>query len=323
MKILRSGFLLLAFATVAAYAQESATGYPAKFVRFIVPYAPGGSSDVLARTLGQKLGEALVQTFVVDNRPGAGSMIGTDIAAKSTADGYTIILSDMPHTINPSIYARVPYDPIRDFSPITVIGVSPMFLFTHTSLQAHSVKEFIALAKTQPGKIAIASGGTGATTHLMAELLQSNAGIKLTHVPYKGAGPALTDVVAGQIPATFTSMATAAPHAKAGRLRILGVTSASRLPAFPEVPTFEESGVPGMLVEHWWGVMAPAGVPRPIVAKLRGEIIKALNSTDVRERFSALAVEPRTNTPEQFRALLESDAKRWARVIRDAGIKIE
>ncbi len=323
MKILRSGFLLLAFATVAAYAQESATGYPAKFVRFIVPYAPGGSSDVLARTLGQKLGEALGQTFVVDNRPGAGSMIGTDIAAKSTADGYTIILSDMPHTINPSIYARVPYDPIRDFSPITVIGVSPMFLFAHASLQAQSVKEFIALAKTQPGKIAIASGGTGATTHLMAELLQSNAGIKLTHVPYKGAGPALTDVVAGQIPATFTSMATAAPHAKAGRLRILGVTSASRLPAFPEVPTFEESGVPGMLVEHWWGVMAPAGVPRPIVAKLRGEIIKALNSTDVRERFRALAVEPRTNTPEQFRALLESDAKRWARVIRDAGIKIE
>jgi tripartite-type tricarboxylate transporter receptor subunit TctC len=278
---------------------------------------------VLARTLGQKLGEALGQTFVVDNRPGAGSMIGTDIAAKSTPDGYTIILSDMPHTINPSIYARVPYDPIRDFSPITVIGVSPMFLFAHPSLQAQSVKEFIALAKTQPGKIAIASGGTGATTHLMAELLQSNAGIKLTHVPYKGAGPALTDVVAGQIPATFTSMATAAPHAKSGRLRILGVTSARRLPAFPEVPTFEESGVPGMLVEHWWGVMAPAGVPRTVVAKLRGEIIKALNSTDVRERFSALAVEPRTNTPEQFRTLLESDAKRWARVIRDAGIKVE
>jgi tripartite-type tricarboxylate transporter receptor subunit TctC len=250
-------------------------------------------------------------------------MIGTDIAAKSIPDGYTIILSDMPHTINPSIYARVPYDPIRDFSPITVIGVAPMFLFAHPSLQAQSLKEFIALARTQPGKIAIASGGTGATTHLMAELLQSNAGIKLTHVPYKGAGPALTDVVAGQIPATFTSMATAAPHAKSGRLRILGVTSARRLPAFPEVPTFEESGVPGMLVEHWWGVMAPAGVPRTIVAKLRSEIVKALNSTDVRERFSALAVEPRTNTPEQFRTLLESDATRWARVIRDAGIKVE
>ena len=323
MKILRCGFLLLALAASAAVAQGVAISYPTKFVRFIVPYASGGSSDVLARTLGQKLGETLGQTFVVDNRPGAGSMIGTDIAAKSTPDGYTIILSDMPHTINPSIYAKVPYDPIKDFSPLTVIGVSPMFLFAHPSVQAQNVKDFIALAKTQPGKIAIASGGTGATTHLMAELLQSNAGIKLTHVPYKGAGPALTDVVAGQIPATFTSMATAAPYAKSGRLRILGVTSAKRLPSFPDVPTLEESGVPGMVVEHWWGVMAPAGVPNPIIDKLRGEIVKAVNSADVRERFAALAVDPRTNTPEQFRALLESDVKRWRKVVKDAGIKVD
>lgn len=311
----------------AAIAQSAAPGtdqaYPSKFVRFIVPYAPGGSSDVLARTLGQKLGEAMGQTFVIDNRPGAGSMIGTDIAAKATPDGYTIILSDMPHTINPSIYAKVPYDPIRDFSPITMIGVSPMFLFAHPSVQAQNVKDLIALAKAQPGKIAIASGGTGATTHLMAELLQSHAGIKLTHVPYKGAGPALTDVVAGQIPVTFTSMATAAPYAKSGRLRILGVTSAKRLPAYPEVPTFEESGVFGMVVEHWWGVMAPAGVPRTIIAKVHGAIVKAVNSADVRERFAALAVEPKTTTPEQFHALLETDVKRWARVVKDAGIKVE
>jgi len=319
----RCAFLLAVFAATPALAQKSAADYPSKFVRFIVPYAPGGSSDVLARTLGQKLGDALGQTFVVDNRPGAGSMIGTDIAAKSTPDGYTIILSDMPHTINPSIYSKVPYDPVKDFSPITVIGVSPMFLFVHPSFPAQSVRDFIALAKAQPGKIAIASGGTGATTHLMAELLQIHAGIKLTHVPYKGAGPALTDVVAGQIPATFTSMATAAPYAKSGRLRILGVTSARRLPAFPDVPTFEESGVPGMIVEHWWGVMAPAGVPRPIVEKLRTAIVKAIASADVRERFAVLAVEPRTNTPEEFRALLASDVKRWAKVVKDAGIKLE
>jgi len=323
MKILHHAFLLLAFTATAAVAQSVATVYPAKFVRFIVPYAPGGSSDVLARTLGQKLGEALGQTFVIDDRPGAGSMIGTDIAAKSTPDGYTIILSDMPHTINPSIYAKVPYDPIRDFAPITLIGVSPMFLFAHPSVQAQNVKDFIALAKTQPGKIAIASGGTGTTTHLMAELLQSHAGIKLTHVPYKGAGPALADVVAGQIPATFTSMATAAPYAKSGRLRILGVTSAKRLPAFPDVPTFAESGVSGMVVEQWWGVMAPAGVPKTIVGKLHSEIVKAVNSTDVRERFAALAVEPRTNTPDEFRTLLETDVKRWAKVVKDAGIKVE
>jgi tripartite-type tricarboxylate transporter receptor subunit TctC len=190
-------------------------------------------------------------------------------------------------------------------------------------MPAQNVKEFIALAKTKPGAIAIASGGTGATTHLMAELLQTHAGIKLTHVPYKGAGPALADVVSGQIPATFTSMATAAPFAKSGRLRILAVTSAKRLAAFPEVPTFEESGIPGMIVEHWWGVMAPAGVPQPVLEKLRREIIKAVDSADVRERFTALAVEPRVNTPAEFRALLEADLKRWAKVVKDAGIRIE
>jgi tripartite-type tricarboxylate transporter receptor subunit TctC len=323
MNILRSAFLLIAGAATMVCARAAAPEYPVKFVRFIVPYAPGGSSDVLARTVGQKLGASLGQTFVIDNRPGAGSMVGTDLAAKATPDGYTIILSDMPHTINPGIYSKVPYDPLKDFSPITTVGVSPMFLFVNPAVKALSVKEFIALAKAQPGKLSIASGGTGATTHLMAELLQSHAGIKLVHVPYKGAGPALSDVVAGQVPATFTSMATAAPFVQSGRLRILGVTSAKRLPAFPDVPTFEESGVPGMIVEHWWGVMAPAGVPKPVIDKLHEAIVAAVNSSDVRERFNVLAVEPRTNTPQQFRALLETDVKRWAKVIKDAGIKIE
>ena len=323
MRVLSCIVALLALTFVDASAQNAPPSYPTKFIRFIVPYAPGGSSDVLARTISQKLNDALGQTLVIDNRPGAGSMIGTDIAAKSAPDGYTIILSDMPHTINPSIYAKVPYDPIRDFAPVTLIGVSPMFLFAHPSLQATNIKEFIALAKTQPGKIAIASGGTGATTHLMAELLQTHAGIKLNHVPYKGAGPALSDVVAGQVPATFTSMATAAPFAKSGRLRILGVTTSKRMAAFPDVPTFEESGVSGMVVEHWWGVMAPAGVPKAIIDKLRAAIVNAVNSPEVRERFTALSVEPRTTTPEQFRALLESDVKRWAKVVKDAGIHIE
>ncbi len=323
MKMMRFGLMVLAWAVLPALAQTAAPGYPVKFVRFIVPYAPGGSSDVLARTLGQKLGAALGQTFVIDNRPGAGSMVGTDLAAKAPADGYTIILSDMPHTINPAIYPKVPYDPVRDFAPITTVGVSPMFLFVNPVVKAQNVREFIALAKAQPGKLSIASGGTGATTHLMAELLQSHAGIKLTHVPYKGAGPALTDVVAGQIPATFTSMATAAPFAQSGRLRILGVTSAQRLAAFPDVATFEESGVAGMIVEHWWGIMAPAGVPKTIVDKLHGAIVNAVNSPDVRERFSVLAVEPRTMRPQEFRALIETDVRRWAKVVADAGIKLE
>ena len=310
--------LLLAAAAISGPAQA----YPTRPVRFIVPYAPGGSSDVIARILGQKLTERLGQTFVVDNRPGAGSMIGTDLAAKSVPDGYTIVLSDMPHTINPSVYGKVPYDPVKDFSPITLVGTSAMFLFVHPSVQAQSVKDFVALAKSQPGTLTIGSGGNGTTTHLSAELFQARAGIRLTHVPYKGAGPALIDVVAGQIPATFTSMATAAPHVKAGKLRVLGVTSLKRLPALPEVPTFAESGVPDFVVEHWWGVLAPAGVPQPIVARLRGEIVTVLESGDVRERFAALAVEPATSTPEQFRALLASDVKRWAKVVKDAGVKI-
>jgi tripartite-type tricarboxylate transporter receptor subunit TctC len=320
LKTLLAAAALLAASPCLAQAPSD---YPGRFVRFIVPYAPGGSSDVLARTIGAKLAESLGQSFVIDNRPGAGSMIGTDVAAKAPPDGYTIILSDMPHTINPSVYAKVPYDPVRDFAPITLIGVSPMFLFANASFEAPAVRDVVALAKSQPGRIAIASGGTGATTHLVAELFQSNAGVKLTHVPYKGAGPAIADVVAGQIPLTFTSMATAAPHAKSGRVRILGVTSARRLPAFPEVATFEESGVQGMLVEHWWGVMAPARTPAPVVERLRAEIVKAVNAPEVRERFAGLAVEPRSNTPEQFRALLEADIRRWGKVVRDAGIKLE
>lgn len=227
----------------------------------------------------------------------------------------------MPHTINPSIHAKVPYHPVKDFAPISIVGVSPMFLFAHPSFQAQNVKDLIGLAKSQPGKIAIASGGTGATTHLAAELFQSGAGIRLTHVPYKGAGPAIADVVAGQVPITFTTMATAAPFVGSKRLRMLGVTSPKRHPQYPDVPTFQESGVPSLVFEHWRGVMAPAGTPRAIINKLHGEIVKAVNMPEVRERFSALAVQPRTNTPEEFRALLLSDLERWAKIVKNAGIK--
>ena len=308
-------------ASGACFAQ--APDYPSKPVRFIVPYAPGGSSDVLARTVGQKLADSMGQPFVVDNRPGAGSMVGTEVLAKSAPDGYTIILSDMPHSIVPSLNPKVPYDAVKDFQPVSVIGFSPMFLFVNPSFEAKSVKELIAMAKAKPGTLPIASGGNGATTHLVAELLQASAGIKLTHVPYKGAGPAIADVVAGQVPITFTSMATAAPFVKSGKLRILGVTSAKRLAAFPDVPTFDELGLGGLSFEHWWGIIAPARTPATVVSKLHGEIVKALAASDVRERFSNLAVEPRTNSPEEFRALIQSDLNRWAKVVRDAGIKPE
>ena len=313
--------LLSMYFASASFAQT--VDYPARPIRFIVPYAPGGSSDVLARTLGKNMGDRLGQSFLIDNRPGAGSMVGTDAAAKAPPDGYTIILSDMPHTINPSIHAKVPYDPVRDFSPVTLIGVSPMFLFSHPGFEAKSLVELVTLAKARPAALAIASGGNGATTHLVAELLQAGAGIRLVHVPYKGAGPAIADVAAGQVPLTFTSMATAAPLVKAGRLRMLAVTSPRRLAAYPDVPTFEESGVPGLVFEHWWGVMAPARTPAPLVERLHTEITKALASTEVRERFAAFSLEPRTNTPAEFRALIEFDLVRWAKVVRDAGIKAE
>ncbi len=300
----------------------SAADYPSKPVRFVVPYAPGGSSDVIARLIGQKLGESLGQTFVVDNRPGAGSMIGTDVVAKSLADGYTILLSDMPHTINPSVYATVPYDPIKDFSPVTVVGTSPLFLFVHPS-QALTLRDFIAAAKSQPSKLAFGSGGNGTASHLMGELFQIGAGVKLTHVPYKGAGPAMGDVVAGQIPATFTSMATAAPHVQGARVRTLAVTSAKRLTPLPNVPTFEESGVTGMVISHWWAVMAPAGVPKPVVEKLRAAIVQALASRDLRERYAVLSVDPVTSTPDELRKLLETDVSRWRGIVKSAGIKLQ
>jgi tripartite-type tricarboxylate transporter receptor subunit TctC len=303
-------------------ARPSAAEFPSKPVRFVVPYAPGGSSDVIARLIGQKLGESLGQTFVVDNRPGAGSMIGTDVVAKSLPDGYTILLSDMPHTINPSVYASVPYDPIRDFSPVTVVGASPLFLFVHPA-QPATLREFITAAKAQPSKLAFGSGGNGTASHLMGELFQIGAGVKLTHVPYKGAGPAMGDVVAGQIPSTFTSMATAAPHVQGGRVRTLAVTSAKRLAALPNVPTFDESGVSGMVISHWWAVMAPAGVPKPVVEKLRGAIVQALASRDLRERYAVLSVDPVTSAPDDLRKLLETDVARWRGIVKSAGIKLQ
>ena len=316
-----AAILIAVWCSASVWAQTG-VAYPNRPVRFIVPYAPGGSSDVIARLLGQKLADALGQPFVVDNRPGAGSMIGTDLAARAAPDGHTIILSDMPHAINPSIHAKVPYDPVNDFSPITLVGVAPLLLFVNPAMPARALKDFIAQAKAQPGRIAIGSGGIGATTHLLAELLQVRAGIQLTHVPYKGAGPAIADVVAGQIPATFTSMATAAPHVQAGKLRALAVTSARRISALPEVPTFEESGVGGMIVEHWWGVMAPADVPAAIVNKLHEQLVNAVNAPETRSRYGHLALEPRTSTPGAFRAFIEAETKRWAQVVRNAAFKV-
>lgn len=318
---MRFYWLIVLLALVAPPALSQS--YPDKPVRFIVPYAPGGSSDILARLFGQRLSETLGQTFVVDNRPGAGSVIGTAILARSAPDGYTIILSDMPHTINPAVYGKVPYDPVKDFTPITLVARAPMWLFINSNVPAKTVREFVALAKAQPAKYVIGSGGNGTGTHLLAELLQRGAGITLNHVPFKGAGPSIAAAAAGEVNASFTSMPAALPFVQAGRLRPVGVSTAKRLPEFPDVPTFDESSISNMVLHHWFGVLAPAGLPKAIQMRLHQEIVKAVNHPVTRERYKALIIDPATTTPEEFQALLNSDLQRWGKVVREAGIKVQ
>jgi tripartite-type tricarboxylate transporter receptor subunit TctC len=272
---------------------------------------------------GQRLSESMGQPFVVDNRAGAGSMIGTEIGAKAPADGYTIILSDMPHTINPAVYGKVPYDPVKDFTPVTLLARAPMWLFLNPKVPAKTVSEFVTLAGKQPAKWTIGSGGNGSGTHLLAELLQRGGKVKLTHVPFKGAGPSVAAVVAGEIHSSFTSMPAAVAFVQSGRLRPVGVTTAKRHPAQPEVATFAESGIPNMVLFHWFGVLAPAGLPKPVLARLNREFVNALNTPAVQERYKAMLIEPASTTSEEFRTLIESDLKRWGKVVKDAGITVQ
>jgi tripartite-type tricarboxylate transporter receptor subunit TctC len=314
-----SSWIAVALALFASAA--IAQNYPSKPVRLIVPYAAGGSSDIIARLYGQRLSETMGQNFVVDDRPGAGGVVGTDILAKSLPDGYTLLLQDMPHTINPAVYGKVPYDPLKDFTPLTLVARAPQWLFLNPSVPAKTTRELIALAKAQPGKLKIGSAGNGSGTHLMAELFMRGAAVELTHVPYKGAGPAVTATVGGEMNAVFTSMPAAVAFVQSGRLRPVGVTTAQRHPSHPEVPTFEESGVPNMVLHHWFGVMAPAGLPRPIRDRLTGEIKAAAAHPAILERYRTLILEPATTTPEEFRKLIETDLARWGKVVKEAGIK--
>ena len=319
MRVLLLSAVAFALLPVTAGAQN----YPSKPVRLIVPYAAGGSSDIIARLYGQRLSETLGQNFVVDNRPGAGGVVGADILAKSPPDGYSLILQDMPHTINPAVYGKVPYDPIKDFTPLTLVARAPQWLFLNPSVPAKTARELIALAKAQPGKLKIGSAGNGSGTHLMAELFTRGAGIDITHVPYKGAGPAVTATVGGEMNMVFTSMPAAVAFVQSGRLRPVGVTTAQRHPSHPEVPTFQESGVPNMVLTHWFGVLAPAGLARPIRDRLVREFTAAANYPAILERYRALVLEPVTTTPEEFLKLIETDLARWGKVVREAGIKAQ
>ena len=301
-----------------------AQGYPNKPIRLIVPFGAGGGSDYVGRLVGLKLTEQMGQTVVVDNRPGAASLVGTEIAARALPDGYTLLLADSGLTINIAYYRKVSYDALKDFDPVTVVAETPYLLVVHPKLPyAGSLKDYIAAAKAQPGKVNIGSAGNGSGTHLSGELFKLRAGLNITHVPYKSAGASVADVVGGQIQSSMTSAPPALPLVKAGRLRILASAAVKRTALLPDVPTFEEGGVSGVHVTNWYSVMSVGGTPRPVIKRLHDELMKAIASPDMRERLAAGALEPAPNTPEQFRKMVASELQRWARVIKDAGIKQE
>lgn len=301
-----------------------AQGYPAKPVRLIVPFAPGGTTDVLARLVAQELGEGLGQQVLVDNRPGAGGNIGTEAAVRSAPDGYTLVMSfDGTMAINPSTYAKLPFDPQRDLAPVANVAQVPLLFVVHPGVAARTIGEFVKLAKASPGRINYSSAGNGSTGHLTGELFKARAGIEMVHVSYKGGGQAVQDLLGGQIQMLVTALPTVEGHLKSGKLRALAFTSAQRVPGAPDVPTLAESGFPGFEVMSWYGILAPAGTPQEIVRKLNAEINRILRLPAVRDRMAALGAEPTGGTPEQFAATIKADAARWAKVVAEAGIRIE
>jgi tripartite-type tricarboxylate transporter receptor subunit TctC len=296
--------------------------YPVKPIHLIVPFSAGGGADIVARAIAQKLGEALSQQVVVDNRTGAAAIIGTEMAAKSAPDGYTLILGQTgPNSINPGLYERLPYDALKDFAPVTLATTYPYVLVVHPSIPARTVKELIVLAKSRPNQLSFASAGNGAANHLAAELFKSMSGIQMVHVPYKASAPALIDVLGGHVSMMFDPIITSMPQARLGKLRPLGVTSLQRTAVAPDLPTFAETGLPGFEAIGWHGILAPAGTPREIVARLNSEIVSVLRTPDMRARFAEQGAEPVGNTPEQFLEFLKSDLAKWAKVIKAAGMR--
>ena len=308
---------------LAGVTQAFAQGYPAKPVRVIVPFSAGGGADIVARLVCQHLTQRLGQPFVVDNRGGGGGIIGTDMAAKAPPDGYTILLGQSgPNVLNPSLYAKLPYDALKDFAPITQATIYPYVIAVHPSVPAKNLAEFLALAKAKPGEVSYGTAGTGSSAHLAAALFERQARVKMNHIPYKGAGPALMDTVAGQVNMVFGDAASATQQAKAGRVRALAVTGARRSPLIPDVPTAAESGVPGYEATAWHGFLAPAGTPREVIDKLHGEIAAILKTKEVRERLERDGIEAVGSTPEQFGAYIRAEIEKWGKVVRDANIKL-
>jgi len=310
---------LLALAASGASAQ----GWPSRPVHVVVPYPAGGPNDIIVRMVGKRLGETLGEPIVVENRPGAGGNIGTDSVAKSAPDGYTLVSVGPGALIINPLLGKVPYDTMRDFAPVTIMAVAPNALVAHPSFPAKSVKDLVALAKQKPGAINYASGGTGSTPHLAAALFAVMAGVQLTHVPYKGTGPATADLVGGQVQIAFLGIPTVLPHIRSGKLRALAVTGARRSPELPDVPTVAEAGVPGYELSPWYGLLAPAGTPSAVVARLAAEATKIVREPAMREQLVAQGAEPAGGTPEEFARTLRSDAALWKKVVKDAGIRAD
>ena len=306
----------------AAHAQTAAQ-FPGKPIRLVLPYPPGGGSDLLARPLAQKLAESLKQQVVVDNRGGASGNIGMEIAAKSPPDGHTIVFALTAQlAVNPSLFKKLPYDPVRDFEPITLLASGPYILIVHPSLPVKSLKALIALARSRPDQIAYASSGNGSGGHLAAELLNTMGGMKILHVPYKGGGPALIDLLAGQVQVLFATYATSSQHIASGRVRALAVSTAQRLTGV-NIPTVAEAGLPGYDAGVWYAFLAPAGTPRDIIAKLNAEILRAASHPDFKALLAKAAIESIGSTPEELGKFLKSEIAKWAKVIRDANVRID
>jgi tripartite-type tricarboxylate transporter receptor subunit TctC len=313
------GWALLALFCGSAGAQS----YPVKPIRMIVPYAAGGGVDIVARTLAQELSKRLGQPVVVENKPGAGSNIGSDAVAKAQPDGYTLLMASPANAINATLYSTMPYNPSRDLVPIGLVGSVPGVLIANPSVAATNAVELVALAKSKPGTLTYGTGGSGTSEHLSAEMFKSAAGVDMVHVPYKGGSAVFTDLVGGQISVMFVNQISAVPLVKSGKVRALAVASEKRSPALPEVPTFIEQGFPDFRVSVWWGVMGPANIPKEIVARLNQEIVAALASAEMKERLEALTAQAIGGTPEQFAAFFRDELARWAGVVKASGAKVD
>jgi tripartite-type tricarboxylate transporter receptor subunit TctC len=311
-------------ANIALSQQANRVGsYPVRPIRLIVPFAPGGSNDIMARLTAQKFSEAFSQQVVVDNRSGASGIIGTDIAAKAAPDGYTVLMMSLTLAVNPSLFRKLPYDTEKDLAPVTLVASAPLMLVVHPSVPAKSVQEFITYARGNPGKLNFGSGGPGTTPHLAGEMLRTMADARMTHIPYKGGGPALTDLMGGQIQFMLENSPSTLPLAKAGKVRALAVTALKRSPLVPDLPTLDEAGLKGYEIVGWNGLFVPAATPRNVISTLHMSIATALAQPDTRERLATLGAEGVGSSPAEFRAFVHSEIGKWARVVKDAGLKAE